>query len=114
MKPIPSMVVLALMSSCGAPPTPATPAPPAIDRPAEPAAAPVKPTRRAAAMAEVARLSALANQELLLGEWTGRWVRDVDVAALVEICRSFNDLLAGRITSTAGDDAWVPSRAIVV
>ena len=70
-----SLVALALLISCGGSQTPSAPpathAPPVGSAPAAEQRAPASPTPHAAAGAEVARLIALANQDLLLAEWTG-------------------------------------------
>ena len=68
-----SLVVLTLLTSCGSAPSPVAPAPP----PPPPAAAvappppPAAPSAHDAAIAEVARLTALADQDVLLAAWPG-------------------------------------------
>ena len=77
MKPITSIAALALLTSCGPAPAPTAPARPVPAETTPVAAAPAPkpepppPSKRDAAIAEVARLTALANQDVLLADWTG-------------------------------------------
>ena len=75
MKTPSTIVALALMMSCGPTPkpTPPTPPAPAEDKPvvAAPEPKPAVPSKQAAAMAEVARLTALADKDPYLVAWTG-------------------------------------------
>jgi len=75
-KPLPSLVALALVTACSGAPKPATPAPPppaAVPEAAEVAAPPASPapSARDAAIAEVKRLTQLADQDPLLAPWPG-------------------------------------------
>jgi peptidyl-dipeptidase Dcp len=69
-----STLALALLTSCGAPPAPAVPTgpPPAMAAaPPAPSPKPAAPPAHDAEIAEVKRLTELANQQILLAPWTG-------------------------------------------
>ena len=67
-----SLVALTLLTSCGPAPSPVAPAPPPPRAAAaEPPPTPPAPSALDAAKAEVARLTALAAQDVLLAPWTG-------------------------------------------
>jgi peptidyl-dipeptidase Dcp len=73
-KPSASLVALTLLTSCGPSPAPVAPAaPPPAAAAAAPAPAPMPaaPSARDAAIAEVARLTAIAEQDVLLAPWKG-------------------------------------------
>jgi peptidyl-dipeptidase Dcp len=102
------MVAVALMmSSCGGSPPPESPAPAppntsAPDASSAASATPAAPSKRDAAIAEVKRLTALADQDPLLAKWTGPYggVPPWDKLNVAAFPKAFEVGLALRIAET--------------